>query len=201
MITLYTKKSCPYADRIKIILEEKRVSFKVIELVNSNKLNHGVHLPYVQERDKIISDVEVIVLYLEERYPMPALLPSDTSLRAHVRMLMLYIEEQCYPILNSIITINSIKEIELMKTKLVKNLKNISFCFSKYKFCVYDNVTLADCSLIVLLYYFLLYDLEFNKDLNNNIMCYVRRMLFHSSTQKVLSSENDRKIIKIFDSL
>ena len=95
MITLYTAARCPYAARVRIVLAEKGVEFESVEIDLSDRpawlygKNPSGRVPIVEEEDgRPLPESAVIMEFLEERYPDPALLPADAADRAFVRLLI-----------------------------------------------------------------------------------------------------------------
>lgn len=95
MITLYDAARCPYCARVRIVLAEKGIPYEPVELDLSDRpawiydKNPSGKVPVLEEDTLVLPESEVIMEYLEERFPEPALLPSDPAARAlerwHVR--------------------------------------------------------------------------------------------------------------------
>ena len=92
MLTLYDAARCPYCARVRIVLFEKRVDFESIEIDLSDRpawiyeKNATGRVPVVEEDAWILPESAVIMEYLEERYPEPALLAADPADRALARL-------------------------------------------------------------------------------------------------------------------
>ena len=93
MPTLYTAERCPYAARARIVLAEKRFDYDAVEidldhrpawLYEKNPL--GRVPVYEEEGGLVLPESEVIMEYLEERFPEPALWPADPAERALARL-------------------------------------------------------------------------------------------------------------------
>lgn len=95
MITLYDAPRCPYCARVRIVLAEKGVEYETVEIDLADRpewlyeKNPLGKVPVLEEDDFVLPESDVIMEYLEERYPEPALMPADPADRALVR---LYIE-------------------------------------------------------------------------------------------------------------
>jgi len=104
MIILYTtERDYPWgalrsthASKVKIILEEKRVPYRIENLPPGNLWKKPPEMlarhplgkvPYIEDGAHTIYDSTVIDEYLEERYPEPPLMPSSAVERARVREL------------------------------------------------------------------------------------------------------------------
>jgi glutathione S-transferase len=95
MITLYNAARCPYAARARIVLAEKGIEFETVEIDLSDRpdwlyeKNPKGRVPVIEEDDgEPLAESAVIMEFLEERYPEPALLPPDPADRAAVRLLI-----------------------------------------------------------------------------------------------------------------
>jgi len=92
MLTLYDAARCPYCARVRIALAEKGIEWEAVAidldarpdwLYEKNPLGR---VPVLEEDGWVLPESAVILEYLEERYPEPALLPADPADRARVRL-------------------------------------------------------------------------------------------------------------------
>ena len=95
MITLYNADRCPYVARVRIMLAEKGIEFEAVEIDLSDRpawyyeKNPTGRVPTIEEDGgRPLPESPVILEFLEERYPEPALLPADPAERAFVRLLV-----------------------------------------------------------------------------------------------------------------
>lgn len=93
MIRLYEHPLSPYAQKIKIALAEKDLAFEAVtpNLVEGDpdweRDNPRREVPMLVDEGTRVFDSTVILEYLEDRSPEPALLPASPAERARVRML------------------------------------------------------------------------------------------------------------------
>lgn len=93
-LVLYNAARCPYAARARIVLAEKGLEFEVVEIDLSDRpswlyeKNPAGRVPVIEEDGWVLAESAVIMEFLEERYPEPALLPADPADRAAVRLLI-----------------------------------------------------------------------------------------------------------------
>jgi len=93
-LTLYDAPRCPYCARVRIALAEKDVEFETVEVDLRNRpawiyeKNPTGRVPVIEEDDRPLPESAVIMEFLDERYPEPALLPADPADRAQVRLLI-----------------------------------------------------------------------------------------------------------------
>jgi glutathione S-transferase len=92
VITLYDAERCPYCARVRIVLAEKGIEHEVVMIDLSDRpawlyeKNPLGKVPVIEEDAFVLPESAVIMEYLEERYPEPALLPADPAARALVRL-------------------------------------------------------------------------------------------------------------------
>ena len=92
MLTLYDAARCPYCARVRIVLAEKQVEYEAIAVDLENRpawiyeKNPSGRVPVIEEDGWILAESSVIMEYLEERYPEPALLAADPADRALARL-------------------------------------------------------------------------------------------------------------------
>jgi glutathione S-transferase len=98
MLKLFEHPFSPYVQKVKIALYEKNVAFEV-EMPDAFsgaptvfvETNPRVEVPALVDDDFAIFDSTIILDYVEEKWPTPALLPASPRDRARVRM----IEDVC----------------------------------------------------------------------------------------------------------
>jgi RNA polymerase-associated protein len=84
---------CPYCARVRIALAEKGLEFETVEIDLSDRpawvyeLNVTGRVPILED-GFVLPESEVIMAYLEERYPESPLLPPDPVGRARARLLV-----------------------------------------------------------------------------------------------------------------
>jgi RNA polymerase-associated protein len=95
VITLYSAARCPYAARARIVLAEKGIDHELVEIDLSDRpawlyeKNPKGRVPVIEEDDGTpLPESAVILEFVEERYPEPALLPADPADRAAARLLI-----------------------------------------------------------------------------------------------------------------
>lgn len=89
---LYDAPRCPYCARVRVVLAEKNVEFEVVEIDLSDRprwlyeKNAAGRVPVLEEDGRALPESVVIMEFLEERHPEPALLPADPADRAYARL-------------------------------------------------------------------------------------------------------------------
>jgi glutathione S-transferase/RNA polymerase-associated protein len=98
MVLLYEHPLSPYAQKVKIALAEKGVAFecRLPDFMSGQDpdfaaANPRLEVPALVDGDTRVFDSTIILEYIEDRWPKPALLPATPAERARARML----EELC----------------------------------------------------------------------------------------------------------
>ena len=102
-LVLYDAARCPYCARVRIVLAEKDVELEIVEIDLRDRpawiyeKNSTGRVPVLEEDGSPLPESVVIMEFLEERYPEPALLPADPAERAEVRLLVHRADELTTP--------------------------------------------------------------------------------------------------------
>jgi len=95
MIKFYDFPGSPYCQKVRLVLAEKDLSYEkvFVDLTKGQqktpeflRLNPYGKVPVLIDDDEVIYDSTVINEYLEDEYPHPPLMPSQSGERARVRM-------------------------------------------------------------------------------------------------------------------
>lgn len=103
MITLYQYEISPFCDKIRRVLNYKKLPYQLHEVSLTEtangaykKINPIGKVPALDHDGKIIVDSTHIVRYLEEKFPKPSLLPANKKLAALAHMLEDWADESLY---------------------------------------------------------------------------------------------------------
>jgi glutathione S-transferase len=92
VIVLYDAARCPYCARVRIALAEKGIAYEPVAIDLSDRpawlyeKNPLGRVPVLEEDTLVLPESNVIMEYLEERFPEPALLPADPAQRGLERL-------------------------------------------------------------------------------------------------------------------
>ena len=149
---LYSDRDNHYSHRVRIVLAEKDITCEIREFDTEDvsdeilAMSNTHQLPILVDRDLNLSDTGVMMEYLDERFPHPPLLPVYPVSRASCRELMLRIDREWCPLVDTLILAEK-PEKELMKIReeLLHEISSIAPTFKENKFFMSDEFTLVDC--------------------------------------------------------
>jgi glutathione S-transferase len=158
MITLCGMTLSNYYNKVKLVLLEKGLPFTE-ELVRTGSTDEAVlaatplgKVPFIRVDGQTLCESQVIVDYLEARYPQPALMPADPLAAAKVRELATFIDLHLELVVRELYgqAFFGGSTSDSTKTRVHKQLlKNITAFKRLAKFSPYvagSSFTLADCS-------------------------------------------------------
>ncbi|EAU55632.1 glutathione S-transferase family protein [Mariprofundus ferrooxydans] len=155
MIKLYSDAHCPNSHRTRIVLAEKELPVTTQEVETDNlpadflKLNPYGKLPTVIDRDIVFFESSVVNEYLDERYPHPPLKPGSPAERAQMRLAVLQLERELYPLYEE--TSNPRKKKDAVK-KISAYLESLNGYLARQEYFIGEQYTLADITLAPILW-------------------------------------------------
>lgn len=157
-MTLFSDPVCHYSHRVRIVLAEKGIAVD-IENINAAAVTEEVleynpygTLPTLVDRDLTLYESQVMMEYLDERFPHPPLLPVYPVTRALSRQFMCRIEKDWCADVNTILATPDTKEAELARKNFRENLMAIAPIFTDKPYFMNEDFTLVDCCLAPLLW-------------------------------------------------
>jgi len=155
MIKLFSSPASPDSHRTRIVLAEKELPTKIIDVDLDNlpaellQLNPYGRVPTVVDRDIVFFEASVVCEYLDDRYPHPPLKPGSPAERAQMRLAVMRIEQELYPLYDSIERVK--RKTEQMK-KLRSWLETLDSYLARQEFFVGETYSLADVTIAPILW-------------------------------------------------
>ena len=173
-----------------MLLEEKQLKYTLVflspeyEQETINKLSPIGKLPVLKEKNHLLYDADIILYYIDERYPSPSLMPNYPLNRAQIRLTIRRFQREWMTILS---TPNWSKGKQGEKNK--KHFKNtftsLMHVFETHVFFNSDEITLADCYLCMILHHLQLHNITF--DAQTSIGKYCAHMFNREAFQTCIS--------------
>lgn len=155
MIILYSDPTSPDSHRTRIVLAEKELPGEIIDVEDGVipqdllNLNPSGKLPTLEDRNTILFEASVINEYLDERYPHPPLKPGSPAERAQMRLAVLRIEQELYPLYEEF---QSARRKTDVKARLCDYLEALDTYLARQDYFVGECYTLADVSMATVLW-------------------------------------------------
>ena len=154
-MTLYSSDSDPYCHMVRIVLAEKGINYEATDVdiddtpEDLKDLNPYNEVPTLVDRDLVLYGHQVIMEYLDERFPHPPLMPVDPVSRARNRLMLKRIERDWYTLSNKIA---KGEDLENSRKELADSLLTVAPIFEQKKFFMSDDFTVMDCAIAPLLW-------------------------------------------------
>lgn len=157
VMALFSGAADIYSHRVRIVLAEKGINVDIVDVNEKNKpedlidLNPYGTVPTLVDRDLVLYNAQVIMEYLDERFPHPPLMPVDPVSRAHNRLMLHRIETDLYTHYE-LVAHGTEKQATKARKELRDNLVAMSPVFEAKPFFMSDEFSLVDCFLMPLLW-------------------------------------------------
>ena len=158
-MTFFSDARDHYSHRVRMVLAEKGVAVDIVDVDPSHKpedlseINPYNSLPTLLDRDLVLYEANVIMEYLDERFPHPPLLPVYPVQRALSRLWITRVEKEWSGRLDILM---AGKGRETVITKARKELResiiSIAPIFSEKPFFMNEEFTLVDCCVVPILW-------------------------------------------------
>ncbi|HEX9803472.1 MAG TPA: stringent starvation protein SspA [Gammaproteobacteria bacterium] len=157
VMTLFSGDSDVYSHRVRIVLAEKGINVDIVPVDAGNlpedliDLNPYNAVPTLVDRDLVLYSSQVIMEYLDERFPHPPLMPVDPVSRANNRLMLYRIEQDLYSQFDIVMN-GGEKAVAKAKKEIRDNLMVVSPIFEHKPYFLSDEFSLVDCALAPLLW-------------------------------------------------
>jgi RNA polymerase-associated protein len=199
-MTFFSDGSDHYSHRVRIVLCEKGVAVDIVEC-KANELPEDVaaqnpynSLPTLLDRELVLYEPNVMMEYLDERFPHPPLLPVYPVARAESRLFIHRIQRDWCVLVDRILAgEGSDAELDAARKDLRDSLVTISPIFAEKPFFMSDEFTLVDCCLAPILWRLPQLGIELPEAQTKPLQAYMDRLFERESFQASLS-EYEREI-------
>ncbi len=157
VMVLYSDTVSPIGHAVRIVLAEKDINVD-INFVSGHNLPEEIAEvnPYntiltLIDRDLVLYDAQIIMEYLDERFPHPPLMPVDPVARASNRQIRYRVIKDLYSSIEDIDSENDISAANAKKN-LRDHMTSIAAIFAQKPYFMSDEYTLVDCCMAPLLW-------------------------------------------------
>ena len=158
-MTLFSDPRDQYSHRVRLVLAEKGVTVDIVDIVSGKEpedlaeLNPYNTLPTLADRDLALYEANVIMEYLDERFPHPPLLPVYPVQRALSRLWISRVEKEWSSRLD-VLMLGKGRETVLSKARkeLRESIIAIAPIFAEKPFFMNEELSLVDCCVAPILW-------------------------------------------------
>lgn len=199
VMTLYSGKDDLFSHQTRIVLAEKGVTVEIAFVEQDNQpedllqLNpYADNVPTLVDRELVLYKAQIIMEYLDERFPHPPLMPVYPVARGTSRLMMYRIERDWYALADTILK-GTKKEAEAARQELKESLLALAPVFAEMPYFMSEEFTLVDCYLAPLLWRLPVYGIELAGSGAKEVKSYMLRVFDRESFRDSLT-EDEREI-------
>lgn len=199
VMTLFSAVDDMCSHQVRIVLAEKGVTVDILQVTPDNvpedlyEVNPYGSLPTLLDRELALYQADIIMEYLDERFPHPPLMPVYPVARGQARLMMYRIKHDWYSLAEKILQGDD--EAAIARQELKEGLLSIAPLFSEAPFFMSEEFGLVDCYMAVLLWRLPLLGIELNGNGSKQLKTYMNRIFERDAFQASLT-EAEREIRK-----
>ena len=201
-MTFYSDGTSHYSHRVRIVLAEKGVAVETIDVDSDNKpedlaaLNPYNTLPTLVDRDLVLYEADIMMEYLDERFPHPPLFPVYPVARAQSRLWIFRIQKDWCSLVDSIIVgSGTSSQVEKIRKNLRESLISIAPIFGEKPFFMSDEFTIVDCCVTPILWRLPVMGIELPKTKTTKPLLDYRDRLFERESVMASLSEQEKEMV------
>ena len=201
-MTFYSDGASHYSHRVRIVLAEKGVAVETIDVDLDNKpedlaaLNPYNTLPTLVDRDLVLYEADIMMEYLDERFPHPPLFPVYPVARAQSRLWIFRIQKDWCSLVDSIMVgSGTSSQVEKTRKNLRESLISIAPIFGEKPFFMSDEFTIVDCCVTPILWRLPVMGIELPKTKTTKPLLDYRDRLFERESVMVSLSEQEKEMV------
>jgi len=200
-MTFYSDPVSHYSHRVRIVLAEKQVTVDLIDVDSDNvpedllDLNPYNSLPTLVDRELVLYESDIIMEYLDERFPHPPLFPVYPVARAQSRLWMYRVRREWCQLVDPLLANDGEEEeLEAMRARLRDSLIATAPIFGEKPFFMSDEFTIVDCCVTPILWRLPVMGIELPKTRATRPLFEYRERLFNRDSIKASLSELEREM-------
>jgi RNA polymerase-associated protein len=148
-----------FSHRVRIVLAEKGVTVEIVDVDIYDKpedlaaLNPYNSLPTLVDRDLVLYEPNIMMEYLDERFPHPPLFPVYPVARAQSRLWMYRIDRDWSHLVEKLQAEDGTPaELDKARKELRESIISVSPIFAEKPYFMSDEFTIVDCCVLPILW-------------------------------------------------
>ena len=201
-MTFYSDGESHYSHRVRIVLAEKGVTVETIDVDLDNKpedlatLNPYNTLPTLVDRDLVLYEADIMMEYLDERFPHPPLFPVYPVARAQRRLWIYRIRKDWCTLVDPIMAGSGTpSQLDKMRKELRESLISIAPIFGEKPYFMSDEFTIVDCVVCPILWRLPFMGIDLGKSKAVKLLLDYRDRLFERESILASLSEQEKEMV------
>ena len=201
-MTFYSDGKSHYSHRVRIVLAEKGVTVETIDVDPDSKpedlasLNPYNTLPTLVDRDLVLYEADIMMEYLDERFPHPPLFPVYPVARAESRLWIYRIKQDwCGKVDALMAGKGTPAALEKARKELRESLLSIAPIFGEKPFFMSDEFTIVDCCVAPILWRLPIMGIDLPKNKTTKPLLEYRERLFERESVLESFSEQEKEMV------
>ena len=201
-MTFYSDGSSHYSHRVRIVLAEKGVTVETIDVDPDEKpedlasLNPYNTLPTLVDRDLVLYEADIMMEYLDERFPHPPLFPVYPVARAQSRLWIYRIKKDWCNLVDPIMAgVGTPSQLDKARKELRESLISIAPIFGEKPYFMSDEFTIVDCCVAPILWRLPAMGIELPNDKTTKLLIEYRDRLFERNSIIESFSEQEKEMV------
>lgn len=197
VMTLFTAIDDMYSHQVRIVLAEKGVTVDILQVAQDNlpedlyEVNPYGSLPTLLDRELALYQADIIMEYLDERFPHPPLMPVYPVARGQARLMMYRIKNDWYSLAEKVLT--HADDADNARQELKEGLLSLAPLFNETPFFMSEEFGLVDCYMAALMWRLPTLGIEFQGPGSKELKNYMARIFERDAFQASLT-EAEREI-------
>lgn len=157
-MTFFSDPASHYSHRVRIVLAEKGVAVDIVDSdpdsvpQDVTDINPYNTLPTLVDRDLVLYEPNVMMEYLDERFPHPPLLPVYPVARGESRLYIYRIQRDWCTLVDTIVAGKDRGLVTEAREQLAESIISISPIFGEKPYFMSEDFTLVDCCVAPILW-------------------------------------------------
>ncbi|MEX0963611.1 MAG: glutathione S-transferase N-terminal domain-containing protein [Pseudohongiellaceae bacterium] len=201
-MTFYSDGTSHYSHRVRIVLAEKGVTVETIDVDLDSKpedlasLNPYNTLPTLVDRDLVLYEADIMMEYLDERFPHPPLFPVYPVARAESRLWIYRIKQDWCAKVDAIMSNKGTPaQLDKARKELRESLITIAPIFGEKPFFMSDDFTIVDCCVAPILWRLPIMGIDLPKNKTTKPLLEYRDRLFERDSVLASFSEQEKEMV------
>lgn len=201
-MTFYSDGNSQYSHRVRIVLAEKGVTVDTISVDPENppedllSLNPYGSLPTLVDRDLVLYEANIMMEYLDERFPHPPLFPVYPVARAQSRLWMYRIQRDWCVLVDKLVAgEGSAAQQDKIRKELRESLTSIAPIFAEKPFFMSDEFTIVDCCVAPILWRLQSLGIELGNQKAIQPLLQYRARLFSRDSIRTSLSDQEKEMV------